>query len=341
MVTRAREYVDLVLVVGLLSIATITIGAGATGVVRVAAAIPLVTILPGYALMALVYPGGGTPPRRDFDENEHGLRVSNPGLTGITGVERLAFSVVTSPVIVAAVALVSSFTPWGVTLAPILVGVVSLSVLFVLGAAIRRTQLDDDRRPTPSIGGVFSGSIQRAGRQSRGRQRVFTLALAGGVLLFAGSLAFAALAPPQTAEYTEFYVGGQNVTGDTQSMYPSQFDASGARDLSLVVANHEGVDTDYSVVVLLQRVEGAGRNATVLEQQPLAQRTVTVSQGEKRTLTVPIKPTMTGTDLRLRVLLYRGDPPEVPSASNAYRTLRLPIDVGGSQRSALAAPTGA
>ncbi|MFB6150495.1 MAG: DUF1616 domain-containing protein, partial [Haloarculaceae archaeon] len=294
--------------------------------------------LPGYALLALLYPGAGEVPERDFDANAHGLDSSSRW-SGLTGVERIVFAVVTSPILVATVTLVSSFTPWGITLPPILAGVVGLTLLFVVGATARRLRLDRSERFAPSLGGLFSRSrsgLPAAG--SRQRRRVFSLALAGGVVLFVASLAFAALVPPQTQPSTELYVNTGNVTGDTQSMYPSQFSGGESQQLPLVVANHEGSDADYSVVILLQRVEDVGGDPRVTEQNRLLDRSLTVPDSQQRLITPSISPTMTGTDLRLSVLLYRGSPPEVPSASSAYRSLRLPIDVGGGANNTQSSP---
>ncbi len=36
---------------------------------------------------------------------------------------------------------------------------------------------------------------------------------------------------------------------------------------------------------------------------------------------------MQGDDLRLTLLLYNGEPPAEPTADNAYRVARLPIEV--------------
>jgi hypothetical protein len=53
---------------------------------------------------------------------------------------------------------------------------------------------------------------------------------------------------------------------------------------------------------------------------------------------LPVRPEKTGENLRLVVLLYRGSPPENPTAETAYRVLRLGVDVSGGGSAALERP---
>ena len=337
MASENRWYLDLALVVFLTGLVFLMVTIGTTGWLRAGLVIPFVTLLPGYALIAFLFPGAGKDASRTFDENETGLQ--NPLLQreGVDPIERVVFSVVASIVLVPLVALVANFTPWGITLEPILVGTASLTLLFTFGALGRRARLPLDRRyvlkPSQVLSNVQYSTPRNVFRGGQGQVRLFNIALGISVLLFAVSVGYAALNPPQGGGFTEFYVETGNVTGDTQSMYPSQFDAGETRELSVAVTNQEHEQVQYHLVVLLQRTDGAGSRVDVIEEQRLTERSFTTSQGATQNLSLSVSPTMTGSDLRLGLLLYRGAVPADPSFENAYRSLRLPIDVGAASTS--------
>lgn len=311
------------------------------GWVRAAAVVPFVTLLPGYALLATLFPSVGKHGTYPFDRNESGLENPMPTKAGVDGAERFAFSVLLSVVVVALIALAANFTPWGVTVTPILFGVAGWTLLWTAGAFVRRTDLEPgDRyvpRPAQFVSALrYSGGPGASwGRDSR--TGLFDVALALSILLFATSLGYAAVNPPQetqAAGFTEFYVETENVTGDVESTYPSQFTSGETRTLPVGITNQEQKPVDYRVLVFEQRVDGAGESATVLSEERLDRRTVSVDHGETTTVPLSVSPSMTGTDLRLVVLLYDGQPPTDPSPDTAHRTLRLPIDVTDDGESA-------
>lgn len=328
-----RWYVDLSLVVFLTGLAVFVVSAGVSGPFRIVVVLPLVTVLPGYAVVAALFPRAGSQDTRTFDENELGLQNPLPTKEGIDPLERVVFSVVATLVIVPVVALVANFTPWGITLDPILFGVAGVTVLFALVGFVRRAGVPTERRyrlqPSQLVSNLSYTSTTAGFGTDADRRRLFNVALAVGVLLFATSIGYAVVNPPTGEGFTEFYVDTDNVTGDTQSMYPSQFESGESRTLPVNVTNQEHERVEYQVLVLVQRVDGTGEDAQVRDEQRVARRTVTLDHGETRTLRFQIAPSRSGSDLRIVLLLYRGGVPDDPSLDNAYRSLRLPIDVGG------------
>ncbi len=334
MIRYSRWYLDLAFVACWTGLAVLLVGPAHTGWVRVAAAVPFVTLFPGYVLLAALFPSVGTHETYTFDRNESGFEDPLPTKSGVDGTERFAFSVVLSVVVVAAVALVAHFTPWGVTLGPILSGVAGWTLLWTLVATVRRARLEPEARyvprPTNFVAALrFSGGPGAAwGNETR--SGLFDAALAVSVLLFASTLGYAAVNPPQesqSAGFTELYVEGQNVTGDVESTYPSRFAPGETRTLAVGVTNREQRPADYRLFLSLQRTDGGGRNATVLSEDRLDRRTLSLDHGERTAVSLPVTPTETGTDRRLVVLLYAGEPPGDPSLDTAYRSLLLPIDV--------------
>jgi len=133
MTRRFGWFLDLVFVVLWTCFVVTLVSQGATGWLRAAAVVPFVTLFPGYTLLATLFPSGGTHRTYPFDRNESGLENPMPTKSGLDGAERLAFSVLLSIVVVAMVALLANFTPWGVTVDPILFGVAGWTLLWTLG----------------------------------------------------------------------------------------------------------------------------------------------------------------------------------------------------------------
>lgn len=329
-----RWYIDLSLVAFLTGLAVLTVVSGVTGPLRTAVVVPLVTILPGYAALSVLYPTAGNHAVRTFDENERGLKNPLPTKDGVNTLERYVFAVITSLVIVPAVALVVNFTPWGITLNPLLFGLAGLTQLFTAGGLLRRLRLPAERRYSPKVSHVYrdvlfsdAGSAFSSGPD---RVRLFNVALGICLLIFASSVGYAAINPPQGEGFTEFYVETEDVDGDTELLYPGEFASGESRELAVNVTNQEHEDVRYDVVVQLQRLDSTASETTVVDENRLASRTATLAHRESRTMTFDVAPAMRGSDLRLVLYLYRGDAPEDPSVDGAYQTLRLPITVGDS-----------
>ena len=334
MYRRFRWYLDLAFVAcwtcSVVALVFLDVG----GWIRIAAVVPFVTLFPGYVLLATLFPSVGKHGTYPFDRNESGLENPLPTKAGVDGAERFAFSTLLSIVVVALVALGANFTPRGVTVVPILLGVAGWTLLWALGASVRRRALEPEERYVPRVMGFVSalrfsrGPSASWGNESR--STTFDVALGLSILLFATSLGYAAVNPPQETRaegFTEFYVETENVSGDVESTYPSQFTPGETRTLPVGITNRELKSVDYHLLVYEQRVNGAGANATVVENAELGRRTVSLDHGETTITSVSVSPTMTGTDLRLVLLLYEDQPPTDPSPDTAYRTLRLPIDV--------------
>lgn len=326
-----RWYVDLSLVAFMTGLIVLTVALGVGGVLRTAVVVPLVTVLPGYAFVSMLYPSSGNHATRVFDENERGLQNPLPTKSGVDTLERFVFAVLATLFLVPMVAVVAHFTPWGITLYPLLFGVTGLTLLFTGGALARRLMLPPERRYNPQFSRVlsnltFSSSSRSFGRTDD-RHRLFDVALGVAVLLLLSSIGYAAVNPPQQGGFTEFYVETGNVTGDTQTMYPSQFVTGETRTLSVNVTNQEHEQVEYEAVAQVQQTDGTGDDATVVDRTRVGSQSVTLDHGQAETLNFEVSPSTAGSDQRIVVYLYRGEAPDDPTMDSAYRTLRLPITV--------------
>jgi len=334
--------IDLAAVVLLADLAAVAIYVGAPAVVRLPLALLLILVLPGYALVAACFPArtpSGVEPATLEDEHG-GLLDPLPADYELGDVERLALSVVTSVAIVPSVAAVANFTPAGISLEPVLGGVVGVTIVLALVAFVRRFRLPPDRRYGRSPG-VVLGLPKPFRSPSRldpsgGRVGTYNLLAGVGLVLLASSVAFALVVPPTHAAFTEFYVVTGDATGATGTPYRTTFAAGRTQPVTLGIKNHEHRTVDYTVVAATQAPgpDGGGSGALTV----VGRASATVADGATRQLDVPVKPSRTGDGQRLVFLLYEGDPPARPTTATAYRVLNLSVDVTGGATPAASTP---
>lgn len=292
--------------------------------VRVAAALALVLLVPGYALVSALF-----PERRGFD-----------------ALERVALSVALSLVIVSLIAYAANFTPYGIRLAPILVATVGWSVGFALIGLVRRARLPADRRyQLRGIAGVSTlpslFAVRRRGvRTRRGpfepeteRQLLLNVLLVASVfaLVAAGAyLAVAAPSLPVEEPHTELYLLTEDDDGElTAEDLPAELSAGSTEPIHVGIENHEGEDATYSLVVLQQGVtlsdDGSEVEGVESEEQ-LDTFEVAVGDGDTERIEYGLTPTETG-DVHVWFLLYQGDAPDDPSPEDADQATRLSVTV--------------
>lgn len=320
-------FLDLAIVIATTGALAFGLDAGTTGAFRVLLAIPLVLFLPGYALVALLFPDEPSGEYRPFDDEKTGLQNPLAG-GGLESIERFVLSIVTSVALVAAITLVSSATPRGIVLETVLWGIALFTVVFALLAIVARYRFPPEQRyvPSPAMGSLFFVR-RRPDPYGSADPRPFNVAIVVGILLLIASTGFALANPSDGETFTEFYVETDEVTGEVDTIYETTYAVGEPHELPVTIANEEGREVTYTTVALLQEVGYNGDDVTVHREEVLATESATVSSGETHRQSLEVTPTTTGDDLRLLVLLYEGDPPEEPTEENAYRVIRLPIEV--------------
>ena len=321
-------FFDLAAVIAVTGALTFGIISGITGVGRTVLAIPLVLVLPGYALVSALFPDKPNDDYQSFDTEKTGLGSPLLVSGGLKAIERMVLSVVFSVALVPAITLFAAITPGGVTLEPVLIGLSMLTVILALLAIGSRYRCPADRRFVPSVASISPFFTQgRPSPYDRVNHRPYNVAIAVGLVMLLATGGFALASPPQHDGFTELSVETKNVTGDIDTMYDSTYAAGESQELTVTITNQEHETQRYTTAVLLQRVSAEGDSVVVHESTELDRTTATVSDGESTRQPLEITPTMRGSDLRLIVLLYEGDPPAEPTADNAYRVVRLPIEV--------------
>jgi uncharacterized membrane protein len=342
-----------VVVLTLLTAATVFVPWVNETPLRIVFGLPFVLFLPGYAFIAALFPEAGESPVDEEDaighsadgivdvEAETNESEDNSDRSGIDGIERVALAFGTSIAIVPLLGLVLNFTPWGIRLTPIMVTVAGFTLGATAVAARRRWALPvDEQFSVPYREWIDSGRSELFEPETR-LDGALNVLLVVSVLLAVSSVAYAVAVPPQGEQFSEFYLLTENEDGElVADGYPSTFVRGESASVVVGIGNNEYESTNYTVVVELQRVEAVdGGNLTangtanattelrVVDRERLGELSAQLEHNETWQDTHELQPTMTGQNLRVQYLLYRGEPPAEPTRDNAYRSLHLWVDV--------------
>ena len=297
---------------------------------RVVFGLPLVLFVPGYALIAALFPEAGTAdagPTRDGTDGTAAALSDR----GIDGIERVALSFGLSIAVVPLLGLVLNFTPWGIRLVPIMVAVSGVTIAMTALAASRRRELPPEERfSVPYRQWLDDGRAELLEPDTR-TDAILNVVLVCSVLLAAGSVAYAVTVPKQGESFSEFYLLTENETGDlVADGYPTEFQRGESRTLTVGIGNQEHERTDYTVIVELQRVDVVDNETRVRETSELRRFRPTLAHNETWHRQHTVTPQLTGERLRLQYLLYRGVPATPLNRSAAYRDVHLWVNVTDS-----------
>jgi uncharacterized membrane protein len=302
---------------------------------RIVLGIPLVLFVPGYALIAALFPeeggqleDGDSSDPADRDPDEVGRSETLDSADGIDGIERVALSFGVSIAVVPLVGLVLNFTPFGIRLGPIMASVSALTLACVVVAADRRRALPADER--------FAVPYRRWGADLRTEflepetRTDFALnaLVVVSLLLAVGSTGYAVAVPKEGESFTEFYLLTEGDDGElVADDYPTEFARGESKPVVVGIGNQEHEPVNYTVVVELQRVNVENNSTRVLETSELGRYSPRVAHNETWRTTHDVRPTLTGDRLRLAFLLYEGDAPARPTVETAYRETHLWVNV--------------
>ncbi|PSQ14970.1 hypothetical protein BRD02_07270 [Halobacteriales archaeon QS_8_69_73] len=328
-------YVDLVCVVVHAGLTAYVVLFEVAPVLRALVVVPTVVLLPGYALVAALYPE--RMPRENvewqaFDPEQRGAHADAPVSYGLSRVDRLALAIPVSVVIVPLLALVVDISPSPLRAGPLLAAVCGPMVLLAVVAFARRLRLPAPKRFTPFGPVPVSQELDSGGSRplvgwssATAEDWLIRGAVAVSLIAFAGSVAFAATAPPPAGDrFTEAYLVAENDDGNlTTAAVPRELTAGASTELAVGLRNHEYERAEYQVVVQIARSDD-GTRRTVEELDRFA---ATLEHGESVERRHEIRPSESGADLRLTYLVFRGGVPLEPAPANAYRVLGVDVRV--------------
>lgn len=320
--------VDLLGVVVLLSLAAavLVVPQLRESVIRSVVLAPVITFLPGYAVVAALFPRwrreeAAPGPGSEVTETTE-TWLSEETTDDITGLERWAVSLLANVAIVAFVALAVSVSELPFRSEELFVGTAIITLLGVGVAYRRRRTLSAARRGT--VGPKRRLAAAFGGLQLRSLREVVMLIVVISSVAVAAGVVGSTVLSLETGGSTELYVLSENgdelIAGD----YPDELVAGDSETLYYGVENRDGETREYTVVVQRHRLES--ESGAVTAQEELYRQSLTLDHGETARYDHTVEPIQSG-DRRLVYLLYRGSPPAEPSMENAYRSVHIEIAV--------------
>jgi uncharacterized membrane protein len=278
---------------------------------RVVFGIPLVLFIPGYALIAALFPGAG-----DID-----------------GIERVALSFGLSIALVPLTGLALNYTPFGIRLDPIVIALSILTLGLCLAAQYRRARLPPGERfsvPFRELGGAVSAEFFPKAGSSR-TDRILSLVLLVALVAAVAATVFVIVVPKEGEKFTEFFILGENRKA---ADYPSRlFTGVTSSPLFIGIGNHEYRTVTYTVeTYLVNMTFNTAANTTTLDRMQLLDR-FTLSIPHNETVIRPYTfAAATASFNRVEFLLFDENVPDdrftgMERINRSYRDLHLWVTV--------------
>jgi len=281
---------------------------------RILFGIPLVLFIPGYALIAALFPA-----KQDID-----------------GIERVALSFGLSIAVVPLVGLALNYTPWGIRLDPIVICLSILTLGLCCAALYRRARLPmEDRFAVPFREirkSVYNEFFNTPG--STRTDRILSIILLIAIIAAVATTVFVIVVPKEGEKFTEFFILGEK---QKAADYPTRLMTGETGSLFIGIGNHEYRPINYTVETYFMNMRfDEVTNTSTLESMNRIDR-FTVSVADNQTVIRPYSftPATTASN-RLEFLLFNETVPgeEVEGMdriNQSYRDLHLWITVRSSK----------
>jgi uncharacterized membrane protein len=263
----------LIVVYLLITLIFLTVSPLDTTIIRTLLGIPLVLFIPGYVLIAALF-----PKKNDLD-----------------GIERIALSFGLSIAIVPLLGLGLNFTPWGIRFGPIIATLILFTLFFVVIAHVRRLRLSPGERFIVPLKAALAGMKEEFQTSQNKTDKTLTFILILSIVISLIALVYVIVTPKQGEKFTEFYIlGPQGRAAD----YPREVSLKTPINLTVGVVNHEYSNINYTLRVKINN-------------DTLSERKLQLSNNETWENPISFTINQTGSNLKLEFLLYREDQ-EVP-----------------------------
>jgi uncharacterized membrane protein len=295
---------DLLIVIGLVlltDIFVLTPGLSETAV-REFLGLPLVLFLPGYSLIAALF----------------------PAKSDLEGIERIALSFGLSIAVVPLIGLGLNYTPWGIRLIPILLSLSVFTFVMCGLAYLRRAKLPESEVFEVPFRKVFSLKTDILNRPESKFDKVLNVILVLSVLLSVATLFYVIVTPKEGEHFTEFYILGSGGKADN---YSTQYVLGQSGTVIVGIVNHEYRPVNYTLDLRLQN-----RSLPL----PETQKHISLAYNETWEKPVTFTPPVEGQNMKLEFLLFNETDANVP-----YRDLHLWIDVNKTEVTGATNATGA
>ena len=277
--------------------------------VQTVVALPLLVFLPGYFVLAVLFPRAAHAGRADT--------------TQLDQFERFVLSYGVSLAVLPLLALGLTALSLPLTVEDVLLAVTVLVVGCAPLAVVRRAGVPEKQRYEFSRP-ALTDSVRDRVDEDQPVDLAINIALAITVVVGLAVTMAVILAPPQETGYTEVAVLTENGQGDlVASGYDDAIGPNGSEPLVLSVKNHHDERRTYSVAVQTQRVTDDG---TVQQRERLRQFEREVPANGTWQEPHQIDPSMTGENVRVVYLVYQETLPDDPTRAGADKSVFIWVD---------------
>ena len=194
--------------------------------IRIILGLPLVLFLPGYSLIAVLFP------RKD----------------DLDAIERIALSFGLSIAITPLLGLALNYTPFGIRLLPVLIVLSVFTISLAIGAYVRRGRIPEEGRFCVDFGTFFKSIKESFKTTDTKIDRILTVVLIISIVLAISMTVYVIVTPKEGEKFTEFYVLGP---GGKAEDYPTNLKVGEEGEVIIGVVNHEYTNTSYQLEVRL------------------------------------------------------------------------------------------
>jgi uncharacterized membrane protein len=276
---------------------------------RVVFALPVVLFIPGYCLIAALFPGNA-----DID-----------------GIERLALSFGLSIAVVPLIGLALNYTPWGIRLDPIVVSLVIFTVAMALAAQYRRSLLPPEERFFVPFRAMLRGVKDEFFSQEGTRlDRALSVILLVAIVAAVGTTIYVIVVPKEGEKFTEFYILGEK---GKAADYPEDLFVGRPAEVIVGIGNHEYRNVTYVTEIWLTNTSFDTTTNTTLVDRMIRLDRFNVTLPHNETYQEPRSFTAPGTGYnQVKFLLFKdAAPPDSLTGyeriNASYRDLHLWVTV--------------
>jgi uncharacterized membrane protein len=284
---------------------------------RYVLSIPIVFFIPGYCLIAALFPKAD-----DIDI-----------------LERIALSIGLSIAVAPLIGLVLNYTPWGIRLEPVVISLTIFTLVMILIAHYRRALVPaEERFRTRVFSRVKSISDEIVPTAEKGIDRFLSICLVIVIIITIVTTAFVILFPNEGERFSEFFILSEKMTS---SGYPDQLIPEVNYPLYIGLGNQEHRNVTYTVETWILRTEfdTATNTSHILTMDPGERLTLTLAQNETRIIPYNLSVRESGID-RIEFLLFNETVPgsEITGFDRidaSYRDLHLWVESQANQTGSL------
>lgn len=276
---------------------------------RILFALPVILFLPGYVLIAALF----------------------PGKTDLDGIERIALSFGLSIAVVPLIGLALNYTPWGIRLDPIAVSLTIFTLAMIAVAHYRRSLLvPDDRFSVPFRAMWDEGKKELFPEGGSRLDRALSAILIIAIVAAVATTVFVIVVPKEGEKFTEFFIlGEKKMAAD----YPDTLLVGEKYPMYIGIGNHEYRNVTYTAEVWFMQMDfdETTNTSSVSRMDRVDRFPVTLSHNETQILPWNLSAPATGYN-RVEFLLFNetvagSGVTDLDRINASYRDLHLWVTV--------------